>query len=118
MRICALGVEQFRHGGLEVGKNWTTVDVDTIDDRGRNTLRDYVGRFIQIHPSDIDQVAELGLALNEDGKLVEPPKKGDAAGKSDAKKKADDAKAPSATNTKTEAPKGDAAGKSDAKKEA
>ncbi|HWU91599.1 MAG TPA: hypothetical protein VN253_30235 [Kofleriaceae bacterium] len=59
IRICTLGVPVFRHGGLEVGERWSAVS--DLDDKQRAALRDYHGRFIQVHPDDVAKLRELGL---------------------------------------------------------
>lgn len=102
VRITALQVETFKNGGLEVGVGW--VAHEKLNDRQRATLRDFHGRFIQVHPHDRDNLRELGLAFVDPHKPLEDleakkPEKPDApaapktkdpktdAGKPDAKTK-------------------------------
>lgn len=62
VRINAIPVGGFRHGGLVVGKAWATVDA--LDDKQRAALRDFHGRFIRIHPEDVTKLGELGFAFD------------------------------------------------------
>lgn len=94
VRICTLGVPLFVHGGLEVGQRWQTLE--KLDEKQRGTLRDFHGRFIQVHAEDVEKLGEFGLAFQDAGeKLVDAPKK-----KGEAPKPAD-------TKTTNDAPKGD-----------
>lgn len=98
IRLCTLGVPLFRAGGLDLNQRWLALP--TLSEKQRTALRDYHGRFIQVHPADIEKLGEFGLAFQNGGSpLVDAPKKSKT------------------NNTKTDAPKGDADGKADAKKE-
>ncbi len=86
VRICTAGVPNFMHGGLEVGPGWSEVLRPTASQRA--ALRDYHGRFIQVHPADRDKLGELGLEFkDESAPLVEtkPVEKSDTTKKSDTK---------------------------------
>jgi hypothetical protein len=71
LRLLAIEVERFSHAGLcVVLDRWTTLDLEDLAPETRAALVKYTGRFIKIHPHDVDKLAELGLVLN-DGKLLE-----------------------------------------------
>jgi hypothetical protein len=101
------GVRRFMHGGIEVSENWRSVTLcnadGTPDEKQRAALRDYHGRFIQVHPSDRPALAKHGLVFVDPHSplrdLRSPPApepepapknpknpKPDAGGKTDAKK--------------------------------
>jgi hypothetical protein len=91
IRICALGVSGFRHDGLEVGERWAPVDPAGLSAAGRSTLRDFHGRFIQVHAEDRDKLpAAFGLAFVDANKpladLNDKKSTTKTAPKSDAKK--------------------------------
>jgi hypothetical protein len=98
IRICARDVPRFMHGGLEVATTWIPFPSEPTL-RQRETLRDFHGRFIQVHPEDRAALREHGLAFVDPHKplveveakaeTVEPNKttKPDAGGKTDAKPK-------------------------------
>lgn len=59
IRICSLSVPRFMHGGLEVGDSWTPVE--NLTEKQRAALRDFHGRFIQVHPKDHAELEKIGL---------------------------------------------------------
>jgi hypothetical protein len=74
VRIATLSVPRFMHGGLEVNDRWSEFPA-TPTERERAALRDYHGRFIQVHPDDRDKLRELGLKFEDaNAPLVEIPK--------------------------------------------
>lgn len=76
IRVSAMGLSFFYDGGIEVGINWAPLP-DKLTADQRSVLIGRVGTVIQIHPEDVGNLAEHGLAL-VDGKIVEaslPPKK-------------------------------------------
>lgn len=76
LRICALSVPAFMHGGLEVNERWSAFPADATE-RQLAALRDYHGRFIRIHPDDRGEVEKLGLAfVDEHSPLTDMKKRG------------------------------------------
>lgn len=90
VRICALGVPRFMHGGLEASATWTPIPTEPTT-RQRETLRDFHGRFIQVHPEDRSALGEFGLAfIAQDKPLAElESKTGANGGGKNTTKKAD-----------------------------
>lgn len=91
VRISTLGVPLFRLHDLEINEQW--LEVEKLTEKQRASLIAHTGRFVRVHPSDVEKLGKLGLAL-VDGKVVEAKKSNpkptggapDASGKSDAKK--------------------------------
>lgn len=83
IRICTLGgIPAFRHDGLEVSERWSVLETDEITDATRNALRDFHGRFIQVHTEDRDKLtAELGLAFVDVSEPLAEAKKPGKPGK-------------------------------------
>ncbi len=79
VRICTIGVAQFKHHGLVVGTGWTPVD-KTLPDAARAALRDFHGKFVRVHPEDVTKLGELGLAFKGPNKPLDAVK---AVGKKD-----------------------------------
>jgi len=70
IRISALSVPRFRHGGIEVGPSWVEVKDPTPVQIA--TLREFHGRFIQVHRDDRAKLAGIGLRFEGPNKpLVE-----------------------------------------------
>lgn len=104
VRISVLSVPLFRAGGLEVNTHWQAVGADA-GDKVIAAIRDYHGRFLQVHPLDRDKLAELGLRfVDEHSPLEVAPKK--KSGKS-----ADNPKPDAGGNTDANKTDGQAAGK-------
>lgn len=70
MRLTTIGIDFFQHDGVTVGTGWSEFDYAAADANARGSLRAHVGRFVKIHPDDVDELAEFGLAL-EGGVIVE-----------------------------------------------
>lgn len=73
VRVCTIGVPAFRHDGLVVGKGWTALELEELAPAARAALVEYAGRFVQIHPDDVGELAAIGLGV-VGGKLVEVAK--------------------------------------------
>lgn len=75
LRVCTLDdIPAFRHGGLVVGPRWAPLE--KLKPAARDALRDFHGRFVRIHPEDIDQLREYGLAFKDKkSPLVDTKKK-------------------------------------------
>ena len=54
----------FVHGGFDLGSDWTTFE--SLTDEQHETLRDFHGRFVRVHPDDFDKLTSLGLKLQTD----------------------------------------------------
>jgi hypothetical protein len=67
VRICTIEVPRFVHDGLEVVEAWRPVDIAKLAKPARQTLVDYTGRFIQIHPEDLGELAKVGLEIVQVG---------------------------------------------------
>lgn len=78
MRLLAMNTPIFRHDGLAVGESWSEFDYAAADVKTQRAFRKYVGRFVRIHPGDVAELAELGLAL-EGGVIVDAPPAAPAA---------------------------------------
>jgi len=70
MRLTSKNVEKFQHDGLVVDTGWSEFNYAKADAKAQESFRDHVGRLVQIHPDDVAQLAELGLALGEGGRIV------------------------------------------------
>lgn len=69
MRLTAHGVSKFQHDGLVVGESFSEFDYARAEKKTQEAFRAFVGRFVRIHPDDVDELAKLGLAL-EGGRIV------------------------------------------------
>lgn len=69
VRICAFSVPRFYDGGIEVGTGWISLP-KSLKPEQRASLIEHVGRFVQVHPEDVTNLSEYGLAL-VDGKISE-----------------------------------------------
>lgn len=70
VRLATVGVPQFRHASISVGAGWSVCRIAEDDTDSIACLRNYVGRFLRIHPDDAGELAKVGLALR-DGTVVE-----------------------------------------------
>lgn len=94
MRLTTIGIPGFQHDGFVVTDRWGEFDYCAASEKARAAFRTYVGHFVMIHPYDLGELAELGLAL-ELGRIVEvarePPP---AAGPADPAPQVDQPTAP------------------------
>ena len=77
IRMMSIGGPRFRHAKLKFGPGWAGYDVAAMSDEQRAAVKEYLGRFIRVHPADEERLTELleglpGEAAN-DNALPESP---------------------------------------------
>jgi hypothetical protein len=70
MRLTTIGIQFFQHDGVVVGAGWSEFDYAAADRKARESFREHYGRFFKVHPDDLGELADAGLAI-EQGRVVE-----------------------------------------------
>jgi hypothetical protein len=79
VRLAALGVPRFRVHDLELNENW--LPVESVTEKQRSSLVAHVGRYVHVHPGDIEKLGELGLAQERTTVMVDGKPEADKDGK-------------------------------------
>ncbi len=109
VRIATLGVPLFRLHDLEINEQW--LEVEELAPKQRASFLTYAGKYVRVHPEDLEKLGALGLvaetapAIDSNGK---PTGKFAATGRVLEKKN---------SNPKNVPPTGNANGNAGAKKE-